>query len=152
MFRANDLARACVCEQKAVFEHHHGERLAPEQARRIEEGNRGHDRYLRQALWLNPSVQSSMQRRPCWIATAVYGPAAPETNDLRRFRDEVLLACVVGRTLISVYYRFAPTIAGAIGLYPRVCALARHVLKPVVMIARWILSSRSARSWARWRW
>lgn len=52
--------------------------------------------------------QASSSNSNCFIATAVYGATAPETNTLRRWRDEVLLPRYMGRVLISVYYAVSP--------------------------------------------
>lgn len=39
----------------------------------------------------------------CFIATEIYGLDAPETNTLRRWRDERLLRSGAGRVLVAVY-------------------------------------------------
>src|ERR1700674_3266576 len=57
--RASDLARLVVCEQKAAFEDRYGERQDARSARNIDEGNRQHTAFLRQAFLVNPSVKSS---------------------------------------------------------------------------------------------
>jgi hypothetical protein len=109
--RATDLAKLGYCEQRLVLEKQLGERLTSEQLAGIRRGNVAHDRFLRQGLALNPSVGTSKAKRWCFIATAVFGPDAPETNRLREFLDNVLRPTYVGRLAIRGYYRLSPAIA-----------------------------------------
>ena len=52
----------------------------------------------------------------CYIATAVYGSYdCPEVWTLRRFRDEVLRASVLGRLFIRSYYAVSPGLVRHIG-------------------------------------
>ena len=52
----------------------------------------------------------------CYIATAVYGSYdCPEVWMLRRFRDEVLRASVLGRLFIRGYYAVSPGLARHLG-------------------------------------
>lgn len=109
--RATDLAKLGYCEKRLVLEKQLGERLTSEQRAGIRRGNEAHDRFLRQGLSLNPSVSTSKAKRWCFIATAVFGPDAPETNRLREFRDNVLRPTYVGRLAIRGYYWLSPSIA-----------------------------------------
>ena len=55
----------------------------------------------------------------CYIATAVYGSYdCPEVWTLRRFRDEVLRASVLGRLFIRGYYAASPGLARHLGSKP----------------------------------
>lgn len=60
------------------------------------------------------SHQSTSRSQPpasssnCFIATVVYGATAPETNMLRKWRDEALLPRYWGRVLVSAYYAVSP--------------------------------------------
>ena len=52
----------------------------------------------------------------CYIATAVYGSYdCPDVWTLRRFRDEVLRASVLGRLFIRGYYAVSPGLARHLG-------------------------------------
>ena len=52
----------------------------------------------------------------CYIATAVYGSYdCPEVWTLRRFRDEVLRASVLGRLFIRGYYAVSPGLVRHLG-------------------------------------
>lgn len=59
----------------------------------------------------SPSTQPSTSKKNCFIATAVYGAEASETNLLRIWRDEYLLSCLSGRIFVSVYYKCSPLLA-----------------------------------------
>jgi len=52
---------------------------------------------------------------PCYVATAVYGPEAPELDVLRRWRDEVLLRRPIGRAAVAWYYRASPSLVRWLG-------------------------------------
>jgi hypothetical protein len=67
--RASDLARLVVCEQKAAFEDRYGERQDARSARNIDEGNRQHAAFLRQAFLVNPALKSSEAKPWCFVST-----------------------------------------------------------------------------------
>lgn len=47
----------------------------------------------------------------CYVATCVYGSYdCPQVWTLRRFRDNTLAKCVLGRAFIRTYYAISPTI------------------------------------------
>jgi hypothetical protein len=75
----------------------------------------------------------------CFIATAVYGGNAPETNVLRRWRDKSLLPHFWGRLLISAYYSVSP------GLVPIIVrhAWVREKAKRTLDVLVGALTSRS---------
>ncbi len=81
-------------------------------------------------LWL-PSAG------PCFVATAVFGPEAPELGPLRRFRDEVLLPRRAGRAFVRWYYRAGPGWARALERRPRLGGAARLLLTGVVRALEW---------------
>ncbi len=47
----------------------------------------------------------------CFIATAIFGQEAWQTELLRYFRDKNLLSNSIGRFLVKVYYKVSPTLA-----------------------------------------
>jgi len=50
--------------------------------------------------------------RGCFIATAAFGtPHAKEIDELRAFRDHILLSNTLGELFVDAYYRFSPPIA-----------------------------------------
>ena len=80
------------------------------------------------------SPKSGTDRR-CFIATAVYGGAAPETIELRLFRDRVLLQSGMGRALVRLYYVWSPPLASWLLKHTNWARLVRWVLDGV----RWLV-------------
>lgn len=68
---------------------------------------------------IRPGMEKAVFREPgakgkegCFIATAVYGEAnALEVDELRMFRDRVLLKSGIGRSAVTAYYLCSPPIA-----------------------------------------
>ena len=70
---------------------------------------------------------------PCFIATAAYGgPAAPQIQVLRDFRDQYLLSNPAGEALTNFYYQISPPIADFMTDHPSVKPIVRAGLMPVV--------------------
>lgn len=68
----------------------------------------------------------------CFIATQVYGPAAPETERLREWRDEVLLKTHLGRWFVKLYYTVSPVVCSVIDKVPGLDYLVRRLLDRLV--------------------
>lgn len=65
----------------------------------------------------NPFIRTFYIRESdgCFIATAVYGSfLAPEVQELRKFRDDVLLKSTIGRFFVHFYYFLSPSFANII--------------------------------------
>jgi serine/threonine protein kinase len=64
--------------------------------------------------WSSPptkATQPSKSGSNCFIATAVYGPTAIETEAFRNWRDNSLSKSYLGRVFISTYYLLSPFFA-----------------------------------------
>jgi hypothetical protein len=61
----------------------------------------------------------------CFIATAVYGVDASETNLLRNWRDTFLLPNKLGRFIVSAYYVLSPYLVKLIKKDPKIRVLAK---------------------------
>lgn len=79
---------------------------------------------------------ASASKKNCFIATAAYGsPMAPEVEQLRRFRDAVLLTHPLGDRFVQWYYKTSPRWARWIEPRPRVRKLFRILfLAPVLFL------------------
>lgn len=102
-----DIVKTVYCEQKFVFDRTYGDKT-PEPIKQLaEEGIRQHTRFEKQG-------KLAVDRR-CFIATAVYGAEAEETNYLRQWRDDVLLKTGLGRLFVVFYYYLSPKLLWLIG-------------------------------------
>lgn len=70
----------------------------------------------------------------CFIATAVYGPDAFETNTLREFRDKNLLPSFGGRIFVAIYYKISPGIAEALKRNQLAASLSKLILDGIVRV------------------
>ncbi|MBX3020384.1 MAG: hypothetical protein KF799_01805 [Bdellovibrionales bacterium] len=97
----------------------------------------------------NPGVmrtflrQTKSRRGPCFVADAAFAhdPYAVELELLRRFRDERLRRTLTGRRLVSLYYRYSPPIARAIGRSQWKSAAARWSLAKITLLIKKNLNS-----------
>jgi hypothetical protein len=72
---------------------------------------------------------------PCFVATRLFGPLAPETCALRAFRDRHLVRFALGRLVIAAYRRLGPALAARPERGPLVPLLRRLVRKLAQAVA-----------------
>lgn len=74
----------------------------------------------------------------CFIATAAFGtPHAEEIDELREFRDDILLSNAVGEIFVDAYYRFSPPVAEWIAENKkRQRVIRRSVIDPSLWLVR----------------
>jgi hypothetical protein len=125
---ATQLAEMGYCEQRMLLAHRLGERTTLAQRQARARGNEAHLRYLAQGLAAND--------RRCFIASCVFGPDALETQQLRGYRDAVLLPRWWGRCLLAVYYRTAPCVCRLLERWPAGVPFARVVLRSFHAVCR----------------
>lgn len=125
---ASALSQMGICERLVVFEHFEGKRPTREQRVALQRGLRVHRKFASEG----ESEAARVGR--CFIATHVFGEG-PETRVLRQFRDRFLRPTRAGRRVILGYYRVAPLICRAMAREPRLRAVVRTVLKPLVWVA-----------------
>ncbi len=125
---ASQLAQLARCEQKVVFEAQRGAHRTSREKERLEEGIAIHEALHQEAMARRHAGGTSPVDRRCFIASALYGHAAPETALLRAFRDQVLLVSRVGRLAVRCYYVLSPPIARWLAGHPRARALVRRLL------------------------
>ena len=70
----------------------------------------------------------------CFIATVLYGPLSSETETLRQFRDRYLLTNILGRLLVSGYYKFSPFLSDFVSENQKLKNIAKRTLKPIIRI------------------
>lgn len=81
--------------------------------------------------------KSSVLGNPdCFIATAAYGSVwHPHLNELRWFRDHILMGFSAGRAFVSWYYRHGPKAAAVIAQQPTLRTITQAALMPLVALA-----------------
>lgn len=123
---ATALSKMVVCEQQALLEAKgvKPDRLSKEQRKVLHRGDTEHARHHRLAVKHHDSR--------CFIATAVYGARAVETNALRAFRDDQLSRSAVGRILVALYYRVSPPLARYLDTHPAARRMIRVILNQIV--------------------
>jgi hypothetical protein len=85
----------------------------------------------------NPPIKNNSSSSSCFIATATYGShMAEEVCVLRQFRDKVLLNTQAGNYLVSIYYRYSPSIANKIRKSAVIRIIVKIVLHPVIFSIR----------------
>lgn len=80
-----------------------------------------------------PSGSPVKKNDNCFIATAIYGADAPETNTLRNWRDKRLLPTMAGRALVSCYYVVSPFVAKLLKRNVRCASIVRTVLDRLIL-------------------
>jgi len=81
---------------------------------------------------LNAITQSS-SKKGCYIATMVYGDYdAPQVLILRRYRDNVMGKCRIGRMFIAAYYKFSPIFVKYLGQFNVVHVMCKAILDRIV--------------------
>lgn len=74
----------------------------------------------------------------CFIATAAYGSLVePHVKILRDFRDRFLKTNFLGKSFVSLYYKYSPPLADFIAKHDNVRTIVRMTLFPLVGIS-WV--------------
>lgn len=133
---ATDLAELGRCERQAMYRYHkHAERVHPALAVARRRGIAEHDRRHQEVISSRSDATRS-DRGPCFIASAIYGPYAWQTEVLRDWRDRALLPTRAGRILVGIYYRVSPGLAAYLSGMTRTSRLVRAVLDQFVARVR----------------
>jgi hypothetical protein len=110
---ATDLAKFATCERQAYLD----KRYPHTKDSRAIQASKTRGNYIH-ALAERQGHPASHSDRRCFIATAVFGQDAEETNSLRTWRDRNLLPHHIGRLLVSLYYRLSPCVADYLERHP----------------------------------
>lgn len=121
-----DIVSNTYCEQKMIFDRTRGRVATMEVRAKQDDGIKRHQRFEQRG-------RSGSDRR-CFIATAVYGPEAPETNFLRGWRDHALMARPLGRAFVQLYYRASPALVPLLERHARLAQATRFALGRVIRL------------------
>ena len=125
-----------VCERLVLFEARYGKRTTPCRRGAITRGRAEHDKFFRDGVRSESDVNTSLAKPWCFCASLAWGPEAPETDLLRRFRDRILRRTAAGRGLIRVYYRRAPGLCRRFEGRRKLIRALCLGLKPALWIAK----------------
>jgi hypothetical protein len=126
----SELVSIVYCERKYVLDRRHGRHDTPLVRAAAARGQLAHARF--EAAGRAEMAGANLADRRCFIATAVYGPDAAETDALRAWRDRALLPSRAGRIAVRCYYAISPAIACALARLPAIARLVRVLLNAVV--------------------
>lgn len=98
----SDIVSCVYCEQKSVLDRRLGDARPLEIRAKAIAGQFEHFRFQ-----VEGQTRAAIDRR-CFIATAIYGQDAAETDFLREWRDRVLMPSPVGRVFVRCYYALSP--------------------------------------------
>ena len=143
MVSASELSKMGACERLVLFEARYGKRKSPCQQEAIKRGRAEHDKFFRDAVRSESDVSTSLAKPWCFCASLAWGPEAPETNLLRKFRDRILRKTAFGRWFIRVYYRAAPKVCKHLEGRRRIIHALRLGLMPAVWIAKAMLAKQN---------
>lgn len=116
------------CERQAILDRQHGRTRSKDVEAKAREGTFEHERFA----W-EGRTQATVDRR-CFIASAVYGGDAPQTDLLRAWRDRILMPRRLGRWVVVAYYATSPWLVRRFGSHPRLTRVVRYLLD--VFVAR----------------
>lgn len=121
-----DIVGTVYCEQKVVFDRERGDARPLKVRAKAAAGTFEHLRFQ-----VEGQTRAALDRR-CFIATAIYGPDAPETNFLRAWRDRVLMSTTAGRLFVRAYYAVSPSLVPMLSRSRRGAAAVRAALNALL--------------------
>lgn len=141
------IVSASYCEQKVILDRRYRQKKTAEVARKAAEGEREHLRFEREGRVLaargpilpdstqapaSPPLSAPAADKRCFVATTVYGEDAKETKALRAWRDRVLNASFLGRSVVRLYYLVSPCVARWLTGRPRMQRAVRRLIDAVL--------------------
>ena len=143
MVSASELAQMGACERLVLFEAKHGKRMSRCQQEASERGGREHAKFFREGVRSQSDVRTTLSKPWCFCASLAWGPEAPETELMRRFRDRILRKTAIGRSLIALYYRTAPGLCRRLNGRRKLIGVLRLALQPALWIAKVVLTTQN---------
>ena len=92
-----------------------------------------HKQYERRARGTKSILRG---RRECYVATALFGENAFETNSLREWRDDCLIKSRMGRMMVFIYYLVSPYCVRFIPVNGPVNSVLRKLVRLVVDVVK----------------
>lgn len=124
---ASVLARHARCEKLVVLERKHGQTVTEGGEAARQAGIAEHERFHREVSRNhNRRPHTGSRKGPCFVASAVYGYDDVRTDELREFRDAVLLRSSWTAWTVQAYYAISPPVARWLSARP---GKARFVAK-----------------------
>lgn len=124
----SNIVATVYCEQQAVYDRERGEARSLDVHMKAAAGTFEHKRFE-----LEGKTLAAVDRR-CFIASAIYGGDAPQTNDFRAWRDRVLMRSRIGRSCVRIYYCVSPHLLPILSRSTTAAAIVRRVLD--IILAR----------------
>lgn len=125
---ASVLARFARCERLVDQERRNGQVVTVEGEAARKQGIAEHDRFHQQVTSAHNLPESGRGRGPCFVASAVYGYDDARTDELRAFRDQVLLRTKWTAWVVAAYYAISPPLASWLSSRPAAAAKVAKVL------------------------
>ncbi|KZC32644.1 MULTISPECIES: CFI-box-CTERM domain-containing protein [unclassified Rhodanobacter] len=125
---ATALASLGFCEVKLLNEVRFGKQSTATQKAAAGAGIEEHERFHQVVSALHNQPRPAQDRR-CFIATAMWGSADPRTQQLRDWRDRVLLTHGFGRGVVRAYYAISPWMVRLMERCPGLRVPAERVLE-----------------------
>lgn len=122
----SQIVATVYCERQALLDREHGQARPLDVRLKVAAGKFEHKRFE-----LEGKTRAAVDRR-CFIATAVYGADAPQTECLRAWRDRVLMPSWAGRSLVRGYYAVSPALVALLAGRGWATAQVRKCLDAVV--------------------
>jgi hypothetical protein len=95
-----DVVAIVYCERQVVLDKQYGRKRSRQAEQWASDGSARHKSFER--------AGRAQRDRRCFVATAIYGADAPQTDLLRQWRDARLAPHAIGRAMIAVYYALSP--------------------------------------------
>ena len=100
---ASEVGQVMFCPHSLELKYK-GAEVSESAHHRRAKGNFEHEQFNQR---IKHAAQANRDQR-CFIASQVYGENDPRTEQLRTWRDEVLMQTPIGRWMIRLYYALSP--------------------------------------------
>ncbi|MBN2606871.1 MAG: hypothetical protein JXR47_06005 [Thiotrichales bacterium] len=113
---------------KLLEDKYNGVEVSEERKAALDKGTQMHEAF-------NETLVNGQDKR-CFIASHLYGIDDPRTNQLRAFRDRVLMPNRFGKWMVSAYYATSPFLVSLCRKNKLLDGLARSIVDRVVSLTK----------------